>query len=256
MFTIVQPGAKKLPEVPRLQSLRNSITLAANPIPVLNNYLDTYGDTIVVYLGGIRRTVLTRDPGLVQHMLQKNHRNYPKSELSHGVARYLGHGLLTSEGSYWLQQRRLIQPGFHRQRISSLVTLMQAEINECLEPLERQFSQPSSYVEVAVHELMTTTAFRIIARSVFSNSLAEAQLHRMAELLTAIQAFYVRTVRQPYLRPWQHARGNFGTTTSWRPSCAILCAATSGSGSKPAVRRPMTYYKCCWMRATKTMASP
>jgi cytochrome P450 len=56
---------------------------------------------------------------------------------------------------------------------------------------------------------MTTTAFRIIARSVFSNSLAEAQLERMAELLTAIQAFYVRTVRQPYLQPWQHARGQF-----------------------------------------------
>lgn len=209
MPAIFPTVAKKLPEVPRLKSLRNSITLAANPIPVLNTYLDTYGDTIVVYLGGIRRTALTRDPGLVQHILQKNHRNYPKSELSHGVARYLGHGLLTSEGSYWLQQRRLIQPGFHRQRISSLVTLMQAEINDCLEPLERQLSQQGSDVEVAVHELMTTTAFRIIARSVFSNSLAEAQLHRMAELLTAIQAFYVRTVRQPYLRPWQHARGQF-----------------------------------------------
>ncbi|GAB2475408.1 cytochrome P450 [Hymenobacter qilianensis] len=203
------PHFASLPVVPRWKSLRNSITLAANPIPVLNNYLDTYGDTIVVYLGGIRRTVLTRDPGLVQHVLQKNHRNYPKSDLSHGIARYLGHGLLTSEGSYWLQQRRLIQPGFHRQRISSLVTLMQAEINDCLEPLEREAAKQGGAVEVAVHELMTTTAFRIIARSVFSNSLAEAQLQRMAELLTAIQAFYVRTVRQPYLRPWQHARGQF-----------------------------------------------
>ncbi|WP_223284659.1 hypothetical protein [Hymenobacter qilianensis] len=45
------PHFASLPVVPRWKSLRNSITLAANPIPVLNNYLDTYGDTIVVYLG-------------------------------------------------------------------------------------------------------------------------------------------------------------------------------------------------------------
>ena len=209
MPATLSSASLSLPVVPRWLSLRNSVMLASNPIPVLNNYLDTYGDTIVVYLGGIRRTVLTRDPGLVQHILQKNHRNYPKSDLSHGVARYLGHGLLTSEGSYWLQQRRLIQPGFHRQRIASLVTLMQAEINDCLQPLERQLSQQGGSAEVKVHELMTTTAFRIIARSVFSTSLAEPQLLRMAELLTAIQAFYVRTIRQPYLRPWQHARGQF-----------------------------------------------
>jgi cytochrome P450 len=129
--------------------------------------------------------------------------------LTHGVARYLGHGLLTSEGNYWLQQRRLIQPAFHRQRIASLVTLMQAEIHDCLQPLENKLAQQGGTAEVAVHELMTSTAFRIIARSVFSNSLAEPQLLRMAELLTTIQAFYVRTVRQPYLRPWQHARGRF-----------------------------------------------
>ncbi|WP_086596292.1 cytochrome P450 [Hymenobacter crusticola] len=209
MSTATAAATKKIPVVPRFRSLLGSMLIAANPIPILNSYLNTYGDTLIMYIGGVRPTLLTRDPGLVQHILQKNHRNYPKSELSHGIARYLGHGLLTSEGSYWLQQRRLIQPGFHRQRVAGLVELMQAEINECLKPLKRQLAQEGGSTEVEVHRLMTTTAFRIIARSTFSTNLDNAKLERMSALLTAIQAFYVRSIRQPYLRPWLALRNQF-----------------------------------------------
>lgn len=200
---------RELPRVPRLRSFRNSWALAANPIPVISDYLDQYGDTIGLHLGGVRPTLLTRDPGLIQHILQRNHRNYPKSEMSHGVARYLGHGLLTSEGSYWLQQRRLIQPGFHRQRLAGLTQLMVGVIDECLAPVEAQARAQGGAVEVPVHELMTTTAFRIIARSVFSTSMTEAELQHLARLLTDIQAFYVRTLRQPYLRPWLGVSGQY-----------------------------------------------
>jgi len=202
-------GAKKIPAVPRYKSLLGSMMLAANPIPVLSNYLDTYGDTLTMYIGGVRPTLLTRDPGLAQHILQKNNRNYPKSEISHGIARYIGHGLLTSEGSYWLQQRRLIQPGFHRQRVANLVELMQAETSECLKPLERQIEEERGAATIGVHQLMTNLAFRIIARSTFSTNLDKARLERMSVLLTAIQAFYVRSLRQPYLRPWFSLRNKF-----------------------------------------------
>ncbi|UYZ64798.1 cytochrome P450 [Hymenobacter weizhouensis] len=202
-------ASRSLPVIPRATSLRNSLRLAANPIPVLNRYLDEHGDTLVMYLGGVRKTLLTRDPGLIQHVLQKNHRNYPKSPLSLGFARYLGHGLLTSEGGYWLQQRRLIQPGFHRQRVAGLTELMSSVIEDGLRPLEEQAARQGGAVEVAAHELMTRLTFRIVARSVFSSYLPEPELQRMAELLTAVQAFYVRSVRQPYLRPWFALAGRF-----------------------------------------------
>lgn len=198
-----------LPRVPRLLSFRNSWRLSADPIPYITGYLDTYGDTVGMYLGGVRPTLLTRDPGLIQHILQKNHRNYPKSSLTGGLARYLGHGLLTAEGSYWLQQRRLIQPGFHRQRLAGLTQLMLDAIEECLAPVAAAARQQGGATEVPVHELMTTVAFRIITRSVFSTGMSEAELQRLAGLLTELQAFYIRTMRQPYLRPWMHLRGQF-----------------------------------------------
>ncbi|QDA59067.1 cytochrome P450 [Hymenobacter jejuensis] len=203
------PVVGRLPVVPRLRSLRNSMALAANPLPMLDSYLNELGDSLIMYLGGVQKSLLTRDPGLIQHVLQKNHRNFPKSWMSLGFARYMGHGLLTSEGNYWLQQRRLIQPGFHRQRVAALTDLMLSVIDDCLDPLKKQAAQQGGAVEAPVHEMMTTLTFRIIARSVFSSNLPEAELQRMAWLITAIQAFYVRSVRQPYLFPWLTVTGQY-----------------------------------------------
>jgi len=171
--------------------------------------LDDFGDTIEMFIGGVRHTILTREPGLVQHILQKNNRNYAKSSFTQGFARYVGHGLLTNEGADWLRQRRLIQPGFHRQRVAGLTGLMQEIIEETLAPLTARATQAGGFIDVEVHELMTQLTFRIIARSVFSTAFAEADLERASRLLTSIQEFYTRTIRQPYKRPWFTLSGQY-----------------------------------------------
>ncbi|MGI4885075.1 MAG: cytochrome P450 [Janthinobacterium lividum] len=198
-----------LPQVPRLHSLRSSLKLVADPIGALDAIHAGYGATVRLYIGGVQPSVLTRDPGLVQHILQKNHRNYAKSSFTLGFARYIGHGLLTNDGPDWLRQRRLIQPGFHRQRVAGLTGLMQDVVADALGPLAQAAVQGGGAVAVPAHALMTRLTFRIIARSVFSTSFAEAELDRLAQLITEIQAFYVRTIRQPYLNWWRRLRGQF-----------------------------------------------
>ena len=198
-----------LPQVPRWYSVRSSLRLVADPIGALDAVHANYGDTARLYIGGVQPSILTRDPGLVQHVLQKNHRNYAKSKFTLGFARYVGHGLLTNEGPDWLRQRRLIQPGFHRQRVAGLAGLMQEIVADTLAPLVQQAVQYNGAVAVTAHALMTRLTFRIIARSVFSTSFAEAELNRLAELITEIQSFYVRTIRQPYLNGWRRLRGQF-----------------------------------------------
>ncbi|WP_191906367.1 cytochrome P450 [Hymenobacter baengnokdamensis] len=196
------------PQVPRLLTLRNSLKAARNPIGALTELLARYGDTVRLYMGGVRPTVVTRDPALIQHIVQKNHRRYHKSDLTHGLVRYLGRGLLTNEGADWLRQRRLVQPGFHRQRLAGLTRLMRAVADEWVAELDVQTSLAAG-VELDTHAATTRVAFRIIARSVFGSSLDESQLAKLNDWLTAIQAFYVNTLRQPYLRPWHWLRGNY-----------------------------------------------
>ncbi len=197
------------PRVPRLITLRNSMKSARDPIGALDQLLAHYGDTMHMYLGGVRPSVVSRDPALVQHILQKNHRRYHKSDLTHGLLRYLGRGLLTNEGADWLRQRRLIQPGFHRQRLAGLTRLMRAAADEWVAELDA-LTAVGSAAELDAHAAMTRVAFRIVARSVFGDSLGESQLTQLSDWLTAIQAFYVNTIRQPYLRPWHWVRGNYG----------------------------------------------
>jgi cytochrome P450 len=202
-------GAFVLPKLPRWRSLLRSFALAKDPLPVLNQVLARHGDTVQLFIGGVEKSILTRDPGLIQHVLQKNHRNYAKSKFTQGFSRYIGHGLLTNEGPDWLRQRRLIQPGFHRQRVAGLTGLMQEITTETLAPLVAQAASAGGATSVEVHELMTRLTFRIIARSVFSTNFPEAELDRLAGLITEIQAFFVRSIRQPYLKPWFRLRGKF-----------------------------------------------
>ena len=49
------------------------------------------------------------------------------------LRRLLGNGLLTSDGAFWLRQRRLMAPMFHRQRVAGFCNLM---VNSTLEMFE------------------------------------------------------------------------------------------------------------------------
>lgn len=206
---VKQSAPAPIPWVPQWRTLLNSVAFSRDPIGNLDRVLAQYGDTVGVYLGGVRPGIITRDPALVQHILQKNHRRYLKSDLTHGLIRYLGRGLLTNEGADWLRQRRLIQPGFHRQRLAGLVRLMQTAATEWTTELTEHTATPDQSAEVDIHEAMTGVAFRIMARATFSTSLTETEGERLADILIRIQAFYVRTIRQPYLRPWFRVNGAY-----------------------------------------------
>jgi cytochrome P450 len=68
---------------------------------------------------------LVNHPDYIRRILVDNHRNYNKQNLANQMLRpVLGNGLLLSEGEFWLRQRRLIQPSFHKQRIQGFGEIM------------------------------------------------------------------------------------------------------------------------------------
>jgi cytochrome P450 len=78
-----------------------------------------FGD-VVYFKIGPRRGYLLTNPRDIRHVLQDNARNYHKSPLYEKLRLSIGNGLLTSEDDFWLRQRRIAQPAFHRQRIAEL----------------------------------------------------------------------------------------------------------------------------------------
>lgn len=94
-----------------------------NPTAAFMRAALRFGD-VAYFKIGPRRGYLLTNPADVRHVLQDNARNYHKSPLYDKLRLSLGNGLLTSEDEFWLRQRRIAQPAFHRQRIAALASVM------------------------------------------------------------------------------------------------------------------------------------
>jgi cytochrome P450 len=94
-----------------------------DPTGVFMHAAQRYGDVVYFKIAN-RRGFLITNPADVRHVLQDNARNYHKSPLYEKLRTFLGNGLLTSEGEFWLRQRRIAQPAFHRQRVADLAGVM------------------------------------------------------------------------------------------------------------------------------------
>ncbi len=92
-----------------------------------------YGD-VARYRYALTDSYLICSADGVKRVLQDNASNYTKEHGSYRMLRRLfGNGLITSEGGFWLRQRRLAQPAFHRQRLAQMGGAMSAAAAEMAE---------------------------------------------------------------------------------------------------------------------------
>jgi cytochrome P450 len=82
-----------------------------------------YGDFVSLRMGR-RRLVLVSEPAAIEYVLVSGSRNFIKHFALRINPLVLGKGLLTSEGDFWLRQRRLAQPAFLRQRVAAYAPIM------------------------------------------------------------------------------------------------------------------------------------
>src|SRR6516164_6684640 len=89
----------------------------------------THGDYVRIPTVPGYDIYLLAEPAAVEHILVKNYKNYRKPEfLIEPVRLLLGNGLFSSEGDFWLRQRRLAQPAFLRGAIVRLAAPMAAAV--------------------------------------------------------------------------------------------------------------------------------
>src|ERR1051325_770734 len=109
------------PKVSRFGALTYSFT--RDPLGFLTNLARTYGDLASYSMAG-ERLYFVNNPHWVKDILVTHNRNFTKSRGLERTKKLLGNGLLTSEGSVHLRQRRLMQPAFHRDRIAAYARTM------------------------------------------------------------------------------------------------------------------------------------
>ncbi len=131
---------------------------------------ERHGD-VSRYRFALRDGYLVSSAEGAKRVLQDNAENYDKEHLSYRMLRRLfGNGLLTSEGDFWLRQRRLAQPSFQRERIASMSAGMTAA---ALEAADRWDPSAASGAPLSIAREMSRLTLRIVGDALFGSALAE-----------------------------------------------------------------------------------
>lgn len=155
-----------------------------------------YGD-VVRFNVGLLDIYLVNHPAAVQRVLQDNHRNYSKNTFQYNLLRLVtGNGLLTSDGDFWLRQRRLAQPAFHRSQLAGFGRTMTAA---AVAMLGRWQNQPANEPLDIDAEMMRVT-LEIVGQALFSIDLSGEAAELTEAVLTTLDYILYRS-RVPFAPP-------------------------------------------------------
>ena len=190
-----------MPTVSFFEVLRSAKGILKNPLPFHHKNFQKHGDVFKVKLGLGNSVIFIRDAGLAKHMLQTQHKKYHKSPLqTKDLGKYIGNGLLTSNGAYWLKQRRLIQPAFYKKKLEVIVDTIRIAIKDELQRIE--VGKP-----IDIYPLMNDLAFKVVAKSLFSYTDTKETMPRLQYITESAQKTLIKEIRQPYKLWWFYLSG-------------------------------------------------
>ncbi|MCA1812556.1 MAG: cytochrome P450 [Halobacteriales archaeon] len=141
------------PAGPRGLFAGNQLGLMRDPMGALAK-LATHGDIVLFRMFGTQRIWLANHPDLVQEVLVTRSKDYRKGRGLQAAKRLLGEGLLTSEGDLHREQRKVMQPMFHHERIAGYADAMvrhAARARERFEPgQEHDMSQEMARLTLGI----------------------------------------------------------------------------------------------------------
>jgi cytochrome P450 len=155
-----------------------------------------YGDVVDLRLGTMRYRLLSH-PDLVEEVLVAKYRHFIKHAPLRQARPSLGNGLLTSEGDFWRQQRKLAQPAFHRDRIASYASTMVAAAERMLDG----WSGADGTVRDVQQDMMRVT-LEIVARCLFDADVSGDAADASVAMETLIRCFAHRVDRLIKLPMW------------------------------------------------------
>src|ERR1043165_2932421 len=112
------------------------------------------------------------NPADIESLLTTNAKSFRKAQSlrSPFFHRLVGNGLVTSEGDFWRRQRRLAQPAFHRQRISSYGDIMVQYANRAIDKWQHDEQRNLA-------KDMTRLTLEIVVKTLFNSDVSKDADH-------------------------------------------------------------------------------
>jgi cytochrome P450 len=145
----------------------SGLDLAKNPAEFLLAVAVEYGDIARFRLMHLDFFLVVK-PEYIQEVLVTQANKFRKSTRDVAIMqKFLGNGILLSDGDYHTRQRRLVQPAFHTNRIQAYADTMVAYTRRMLDNWSDSSVQP---VDIAMRQL----TMEIVAKSLFDADVSGA----------------------------------------------------------------------------------
>jgi cytochrome P450 len=186
------PTPAKLPPGPPSDSWTGSFKdYSRDPLGYLPRMAREYGDIATMRYYNFR-VYFVNHPDYIEEVLVTQNRKFIKGRILRANKRLFGNGLLTSEGDFWLRQRRLAQPAFHRARIASYADTMVGYA-------DRLLAEWKDGEERDVHAEMMRLTLQIVAKTLFDADVdREArQVGRALEAIMELNSDFRKLILMP-----------------------------------------------------------
>ncbi|MEO1646523.1 MAG: cytochrome P450, partial [Chloroflexota bacterium] len=129
-----------------------------------------------------------------QYVLRDKQPNFIKSPKLYDAAKMMiGNGLVTSNGDFWLRQRRMIQPYFHRQQIANFTQMMVDGIADVLDTWQ-------DGEERELKNSMSQITIEVISRTMFGeNVVSEKEMQQVADDLVFLADYVALRGYMPFI---------------------------------------------------------
>lgn len=165
-----------------LAQIKLGLEFPRDPLGILARWQAEYGDFYRLQVGEMQQVFIAH-PDDIREVLVTQAGKFIKDaqyrDPKTGIARYLGNGLLTSDGEFWKRQRRLVAPAFHPKRIESYAATM-------VEYTDRMLAGWRDGARLDVADEMTRLTLFIVAKALFNTDVS-GDAARVAAAMETIQ---------------------------------------------------------------------
>jgi cytochrome P450 len=161
------------------------------------------GDVSRLELGFLDAVTL-HHPDHFDRVFRTHHRNYLKEgPFWDGVRAVIGNGLPTSSGEEWRLHRRMMQPQFHRQRLTALATLVIDALDEALDWDDVR----SSWQTLDIGSRMPHLTMNVVSAAVLGSHASRARAQVVARELAFMSEHTFRAMLTHRLPRWMPLPG-------------------------------------------------
>ena len=182
-------GTTRRPPGPKGRLLiGNLLRCIADPFGLVTEAARGHGDVILLVNRPVK-VYLINHPEYIRDILVTHNKDFVLGPIRRSMKLALGEGLLTSEGDFHLNQRRLIQPAFHKQRIEGYGTIM-------VEQTSQHTARWQNADVVDASQEMSELTLRVVIKALF-NSEVPATVRHLGDATTIMNKYISARGRNP-----------------------------------------------------------